>query len=133
MGAEEEPKFLIDYCLTAALPQHLLHHRGIDAIRTDAVLAPDAEDAAVLALACAQGRVIVTENAEDFRALARNNPRHPGLVILPGGVGKAAQIALTTAAVDRMLHDIEAGRHPSGHVYEVASDGAIRRRRLPKT
>jgi predicted nuclease of predicted toxin-antitoxin system len=129
--APQEPKLLIDTCLTRALVEHLLHHRGIDVVRADDVLAPDASDAAVLALARQQGRVIVTENAVDFRALATDAPDHPGLVILASSVGKRRQLELGEIAVDRMLDDMTKGKEPAGHVYDVAADGRIKRTRLP--
>jgi predicted nuclease of predicted toxin-antitoxin system len=129
--APQEPKLLIDACLTRALVEHLLHHRGIDAVRVDDILPSDASDAAILALARQQGRVIVTENAQDFRALATGNAGHPGLVILAGSVGRRRQLELGEIAVDRMLDDMAKGKGPEGHVYEVAADGKIRRVKLP--
>jgi predicted nuclease of predicted toxin-antitoxin system len=132
--AEEakEPKLLIDACLTRALVEHLLHHRGIDAIRVDDVLPANASDQAVARLAREQGRVVVTENAADFRRLAANDPSHPGLVVIAAGVGKARQLELGERIVDRMLADMGTGRHPRGHVYDIAADGTIRRTRLSK-
>ncbi len=129
---EEEPRLLIDACLTAALPEYLRHHLGIDAIRSDAVLPQNAPDKEVVAFAREQGRVIVTENAEDFRDLAESNPGHPGLVIIAGGVGKARQIELVHTAVERILLDAAQGSSVAGWVYDVAADGHVRRYRLPK-
>jgi len=128
----KEPNVLIDACLTRALVEHLRHHRGIDAVRVDAVLPADASDDRVARLAREQGRVVMTENAADFRRLAAGAPVHPGLVIIAGGLGKARQLELGTRAIDRIIDDMAKGRHPRGHVYEVAADGTIRRFRLPK-
>ena len=128
---EEEPRLLIDACLTAALPEYLLHHLGIDAVRVDKCLPINATDEAVVAFGRETGRVIATENAEDFRRLANNDPRHPGLIILAGGVGKPRQLELMHAAMERLLTDMKKGQAPAGHVYEVAVDGAIKRYKLP--
>jgi predicted nuclease of predicted toxin-antitoxin system len=94
--AKEEPKLLIDACLTAALPEYLLHHLGIDAIRIDKYLPIDAKDEEVVVFARESGRMIATENAEDFRRLANNDPQHPGLIVIAGSVGKRRQIELCT-------------------------------------
>jgi predicted nuclease of predicted toxin-antitoxin system len=128
---EEEPRLLIDACLTAALPEYLLHHLGIDAVRVDKCLPINATDGAVVAFARQSGRVIATENAEDFRRLANNDPRHPGLIIVAGGVGKARQLELMHAVVERLLADIKMGRTLAGHVYDAAADGTVRRNKLP--
>ena len=130
MAQEKEPKALIDASAARALVEHLIHHRGIDTIRSDDRLAPDASDEAVLVLARAESRTIVTINAEDFRRLARRIPHHPGLVILPS-VNKGRQIALAELVMDRMFDDIKAGRRPEGHVYEVDENGVIKRYKLP--
>lgn len=129
--AKEESKLLIDACLTAALPEYLLHHLGIDAIRTDKYLPIDAKDEEVVVFARESGRMIATENAEDFRRLANNDPQHPGLIVIAGGVGKGRQIELMHAVVERLLTDIKMGRLPLGHVYDVAADGSIKRHKLP--
>jgi len=129
---EKEPRLLIDVCLTAALPEYLLHRLGIDAIRVDKLLPMNAADKDIVALAREQERVVVTENAEDFRDLAENNPDHPGLIIIAGGVGKANQLELVRIAVEKILADAEKRRSYKGHVYEVAADGSIKRYKLPK-
>lgn len=129
---EKEPRLLIDVCLTAALPEYLLHHLGIDAIRVDNALPMNAADRDIVALAREQDRMIVTENAEDFRRLAENNPGHPGLIVIAASVGKANQLHLVRIAVEKILADAEKGRTYKGHVYDVAADGRIRRYKLPK-
>ena len=130
MAQEEAPKVLIDACATPALVEHLLHQRGIEAVRSDKRLAPNASDAQVVALARQERRIIVTVNAEDFRKLASGAPDHPGLIILPSVV-KAKQIELATSVIDRILDDIKKGRRPEGHVYEIDAKGTIRRYKLP--
>lgn len=123
-----DPKFLIDACLTRALTQHLLHHRGLDAAHVDRRLPPKTGDDQVFALARAEKRVVVTENAGDFGRLVAIEPAHPGLLLVAAGLGKARQLEFVTVAIDRMLDDTEAGRSLIGSIYEVNATGAVRRR-----
>lgn len=128
--AQKEPKILIDACASRALVEHLLHHRGIDAIRSDDVLPQKASDDQVLEFARGAGRVILTINGEDFRQLAKNNPGHPGLIIMES-VNLPRQLELGELIVDRILEDMNVGRPPNGHVYEISGAGKIRRYKLP--
>lgn len=131
MAEEEKPKILIDACATPALADHLRQQRGIDVVHASSCLPPAAPDEDVVALARSEGRVILTINAEDFRKLARANPGHPGLIILPS-VSRAAQIQLGETVIDRILADIKAGHRPKGHVYDVDAKGKVKRYKLPK-
>jgi predicted nuclease of predicted toxin-antitoxin system len=49
---------------------------------------PDDE---VFAFAVAEGRILITENAGDFRRLAARIDLHPGLIVLPSIARLAAQ------------------------------------------
>ena len=78
--------------------------------------------------AFAEDRVIVTENARDFRRLVGKTDLHPGLIILPAldreGTWKRLQVTL-----------IEEHREPMNvtvnHVVEVDESGKIRFSSLP--
>lgn len=87
-------------------------------------------DHVVLARCMAEDRVIVTENAVDFRKLVAREELHPGLIVLP------------SVARDRSLHLLEAaiahlstlGDAPSvmvNHVLEVDDLGQFRFSALP--
>jgi predicted nuclease of predicted toxin-antitoxin system len=48
-------------------------------------------DHVVFARAIAEDRIVVTENAEDFRKLAASVELHPGLIVLPSVARSEAQ------------------------------------------
>jgi predicted nuclease of predicted toxin-antitoxin system len=78
-------RFLIDENLTPVLASRL----G-DALHVNEVGLRGASDPEVLAYAVAEGRVVMTNNADDFRKLMRAVPGHPGLAVLLGCGGTAA-------------------------------------------
>jgi predicted nuclease of predicted toxin-antitoxin system len=55
-------------------------------------------DHGILAFCIAEDRVIVTQNARDFRRLAGSAERHPGLVVLPS-LDREGSWALLQAAL----------------------------------
>ena len=56
-------------------------------------------DHVVFARAIAEDRIVVTENAEDFRKLAASVELHPGLIILPS-VGRSEAQRLMELVLD---------------------------------
>ncbi|WP_158554913.1 DUF5615 family PIN-like protein [Methylovirgula sp. 4M-Z18] len=76
-------RFFIDECISPTLSQHLnqkglhdvIHPRDRSRLRDP--------DHVVFARAIDEDRIIVTENADDFRKLAGAVDLHPGLIILP--------------------------------------------------
>ena len=83
-----------------------LVERGHDVTRTpNDWITSDASDEAQLLAAMAQGRCIFTFNVRDFVVLARNYPRHGGIVL-------AAQASWTLSdlimALDRLMSETEA-------------------------
>ena len=77
------------------------HSRGYDATptRDRGILGlPDHE---LLALCIGEGRVLVTENDGDFRALCATAGIHPGLVVLPS-VNRQRAHALLAACIDHI-------------------------------
>ena len=80
--------------------------RGHDVTRTpNDWIAADASDEMQLLSATAQERCILTFNIRDFVVLARNHPRHGGIIL-------AAQASWTlsglVAALDRLLTETDA-------------------------
>jgi hypothetical protein len=77
-----------------------------------------------------EDRVIVTENARDFRRLVSGAEIHPGLIILP-----ALNREETWASLQRALSYLENRRRPAdvmvNHVLEVDESGAIMLLPLP--
>ena len=84
-------RLFIDECISPSLSRHLnetgvhdaIHPRDRDRLREP--------DHVVFARAVAEDRIIVTENADDFRKLAAGVELHPGLIILPSVARPEAQ------------------------------------------
>lgn len=76
-----EPRFLIDECLSSQLA-HRLRERGLDAVAVRDRAKLGQTDSAILEFALAEDRIIVTQNAGDFRRLIGSVKLHPGLIIL---------------------------------------------------
>ena len=85
----------------------------------------------MLAYATAEDRVIVTNNADDFRRLERSADRHPGLTVLLQAVGRQQQIELGTARANAVETVAVAGGTTHGWLFEVDVSGRVRNYRLP--
>ena len=75
--------FLIDECISPSLGRHLNGSGLHDAIHPRDRGRLRDSDRDVFALAIREDRIIVTENAGDFRKLAASVELHPGPIILP--------------------------------------------------
>ena len=82
MGDLEGANFFIDECLSPTLAQRLCE-RGVNAIHPLQVGWRGKRGDIVLQRCIDEDRIIVTENAGDFRKLVSRIAMHPGLVILP--------------------------------------------------
>lgn len=93
-----EPKFLVDECLSPELARRLAG-RGYDAtaVRDRGRLAKT--DASILAYCIAEDRILVTQNAEDFRKLVGGVEMHPGLIILAANAKERSWAELEGALV----------------------------------
>jgi predicted nuclease of predicted toxin-antitoxin system len=76
-------RLFIDECLSPQLALRLNRTGRHGTIHPLHVGRRGQSDRVVLARCIAEGRVIVTENGEDFRELAAGADIHPGIVILP--------------------------------------------------
>jgi predicted nuclease of predicted toxin-antitoxin system len=81
-------------------------------------------DNIVLARCIAEDRVIVTENAVDFRKLAARQDIHPGLIILPS-VGRAQSLQLLTDALSWLGAHGKDSNVIINHVLEVTEAGGF--------
>lgn len=84
-------KLFIDECISPSLSRHLNEsglHNAIHPRDRGRLREPDH---VVFACAIAEDRIIVTENADDFRRLAAGVDLHPGLIILPSVARLEAQ------------------------------------------
>ena len=81
-------------------------------------------DHVVLARCLTEDRIIVTENAVDFRKLVAREELHPGLILLPS-VGRDQSLQLL---IDALAH-LDLLGDPSdvivSHVLEVVGTGAF--------
>ena len=84
-------RFFIDECISPTLSQHLNREGLHDAIHPRDRARLRDPDHVVFARAIEEDRIIVTENADDFRKLAGTVDLHPGLIILPSVARAEAQ------------------------------------------
>ena len=84
-------KFFIDECISPSLSRHLNEDGLHDAIHPRDRGRLQDPDHAVFARAVQEDRIIVTENADDFRKLAASVAIHPGLIVLPSVARSEAQ------------------------------------------
>ncbi len=101
------PKFLIDECLSPALARRLAE-RGYDATSVRDRGRLGKEDTPILEYCIAEDRILVTQNAEDFRKLVGDVELHPGLVILTASARETSWAELQAA-----LQHIEAKSGPN--------------------
>ena len=125
-------RFFVDECISPSLSRYLNATGAHDAIHPrdrDRLQEPDH---VVFARAIAEDRIIVTENAEDFRKLARDVDLHPGLIILPSVSRDRAQ-ALMSLALEHL--DAIGGDRPQdllvNAVLTMTAAGTIRIEPLP--
>jgi hypothetical protein len=81
-------------------------------------------DHVVVARCIAEDRVIVTENAVDFRKLVARQDIHPGLIILPS-VGRAQSLRLLTEALIWLAAHGKDSDGIVNHVLEVTLSGGF--------
>lgn len=123
-------RLFIDECLSPALARHLNESGAHDALHPRDYGRLGERDDEVLARCLIEDRVIVTENAIDFRKLVAREDIHPGLMVLPN-VTRDASLALLLAAISHL----EALGDPAdvivNHALEIHADGNIRLYPLP--
>ena len=121
------PRFLIDENLSPQLAHHLRAVHGYEAVHVNEIGLQGAPDPDVLARAVAEDRIVVTNNAEDFRQLGRRAPDHPGLAVMLDAVGLAQQLELGV----KLATAIEAAEITHGRLFEIDRHGTVRQFKLP--
>lgn len=125
-------KLFIDECLSPQLATRLNETGRYDAVHPLHVGRRGEPDHRVLEWCVAEDRVIVTENARDFRRLVSGAELHPGLIILPAMNREGTWLSLRNA-----LSYLENRGHPAdlmvNHVLEVDESGAITLLPLPSS
>jgi predicted nuclease of predicted toxin-antitoxin system len=123
-------KLFIDECLSPQLAARLNATGRYDAVHPLHVGRRGEPDHRVVERCIAEDRIIVTENARDFRRLIGGSELHPGLIILPAldrdGTWRALQAVLAFLedrgnSVDMMVN----------HVLEIDESGRMTLNPLP--
>jgi len=123
-------KLFIDECLSPQLAARLNATGRYDAVHPLHVGRRGEPDRRVVEWCIAEDRIIVTENARDFRRLIGRSELHPGLIILPAldreGTWTALQAALAFLEgpgkpLDMMVN----------HVLEISRSGGMTLLPLP--
>jgi len=128
-------KFFIDECLSPRIAGRLNESGAHSAVHPLDIGRRGDPDHVVLRNAIAEDRIIVTENARDFRGLVGREELHPGLVVLPC-VGRDQCWLLLEAAIAFLETEASrAAESPADHmvnrVIEVDSVGQCAIYRLP--
>ena len=132
MGAPVGVRFFVDECLSPQIALRLNKSGEHDAIHPLHVGSRGEDDTSVLARCLAEDRIIVTENARDFRRLAAREPVHPGLIVMLC-VDRETNWTLLQAAIAH-LRSLDPTRPEDvalNHVIEVGVDVICTLRPLP--
>lgn len=92
----------MDECISPSLSRHLNEGGLHDAVHPRDRARLRDPDYVVFARAIEEDRIVITENAEDFRKLAASVELHPGLIILPSVARSEAQ-RLMELVVDHLV------------------------------
>lgn len=122
-------KFFIDECLSPVLARRL-NENDVDAFHPLDVGRRGEPDHVVLRRCIDEDRILVTENAADFRALVGGTEMHPGLIIFPSLDRETSWRLLE--GVLQYLRSQAAGRdYMFNRILEVGADGTIASYRMP--
>lgn len=122
-------KFFIDECLSPQLARRL-NERNIDAFHPLGVGRRGEDDHVILRRCIEEDRIIVTENARDFRGLVGRQELHPGLIILPA-VDRDGTWRLLQQVLAWLGREHDPARYMVNRVIEIDEAGAMRTFRLP--
>jgi len=121
-------KFFIDECISPSLSRYL-NEKGLhDAIHPRDRGRLQEPDHVVFARAIKDDRIVVTENADDFRKLAAGVAVHPGLIILPS-VARLEALRLMQLAIAHLI--AAGGDLLVNSVLTISATGSIRIGPLP--
>ena len=127
-------RFFVDENLSPTLAA-VCRDAGYDAttVRDRGML--NATDREVSKLCFDEERILVTNNAVDFLALAERDGLHPGLVFIPLGSGEEMRASMRLAIVEVERLAAEVDSEPAelmiNSVLEVAEDGSCARFQHP--
>lgn len=128
-------QFFIDECISPQVAARLNESGHHSAVHPRDIGRRGDPDHVVLRNAIAEDRIIVTENARDFRGLVGKEELHPGLIILPCVARDACLLLIGQAIAFLETEALSVGEAPADHminrVIEVTTAGACMIYRLP--
>jgi len=124
-------KFFIDECLSPLLARRLNESGDHEAIHPLDLGRRGERDDEVVERCLREDRVIVTENARDFRALLRTVELHPGLIILPA-IDCEGTWRLLRKVIDFLADQGDPMKIMVNHVAEVDASESIRLNSMSK-
>ncbi|MDP5308781.1 DUF5615 family PIN-like protein [Paracoccus spongiarum] len=130
-------QFFIDECISPQVAALLNESGEHSAVHPRDIGRRGDPDHVGLRNAIAEDRIIVTENARDFRGLVGREEIHPGLIILPCMARDACIHLIGLAIAFLEAEDLMAVAAPTDHmvnrVIEVSVDGVCQIYRPPET
>jgi predicted nuclease of predicted toxin-antitoxin system len=125
-------KLFVDESLSPRIAERLNKSGIHDAIHPLHVGRRGEPDHRVVAWCIKEDRIIVTQNARDFRRLIGNAGIHPGLIIVPA-VDREGTWAFLQAAITHLTGKGEAADAIVNHVLEINESGRISIFALPQS
>jgi predicted nuclease of predicted toxin-antitoxin system len=125
-------RLFVDECLSPALARLLNQSGEHDAIHPLDVGRRGAPDHVVVQRCLSEDRVIVTENARDFRALLADAELHPGLIILPA-IDREGTWRLLCKVIDFLTARGDPMKIMVNHVAEIDLHESIRLSPISRT
>jgi predicted nuclease of predicted toxin-antitoxin system len=122
-------KFFVDECLSPTLARRL-NELGFDAFHPLDIGRRGEPDRSVLRRCVEEDRILVTENADDFRGLTGRVDMHPGLIIFPS-INRAGTLQLMEGVLRFLGQKVDPRDYMFNRVLEVSKDGAITEYKLP--
>ena len=121
---QQRVKLFIDECLSPTLARLLNESGEHDAIHPLDVGRRGERDDIVIERCIVEDRVIVTENARDFRVLLGKVDLHPGLIILPA-IDRAGTWQMLRQVIDFLTARGDPMKIMVNHVAEIDLSGSI--------
>ena len=114
-------RFFVDECLSPALARHL-NELGFDAFHPLDVGRRGEADHLVLRRCIEEDRILITENAQDFRGLIGRTDMHPGLIILPSS-SRSGSLRLFDLVITFLGRETNARNYMFNRVLEIDRGG----------
>ena len=123
-------KFFVDECLSPALARRL-NDLGFDAFHPLDVGRRGELDHTVLNRCVDEDRILITENARDFRGLVGRVDVHPGLIILPS-ISRQGTLRLLEVVLEFLGRASDPRDYMFNRVIEVSENATIQDYNLPR-